>query len=74
MTLRLIQKRTAAAVRAAAETRQVDAATLAQATGLRHPEMNDRLNGRKSFTVSELVQVGGLLRVPAGELMEGTTA
>ena len=71
MTLRLIDERIAKGVRSIAADRQVDAHTIAKAAGLTHSEMNDRLTGRAPFTVSELVQVGGLLHVPAGELLEG---
>jgi len=71
MTLRLIDERIAKGIRSIAADRQVDAHTIAKAAGLTNSEMNDRLNGRAPFTVSDLVQVGGLLHVPAGELLEG---
>lgn len=72
MTLRLSQARTGRAVRTAAAARGINPSTIAQATHLDEQEINDRLAGVASFTVSELVQVGGLLRVHPAALLEGT--
>lgn len=52
-----------------ASTTDVD--TLAQATHLTADEFNARLHGDASFSLNELVMVGGLLGVPTDRLMEG---
>lgn len=72
MTLRLSQARTGRAVHKAAAVRGINPSTIAQATHLDEQEIRDRLEGVTSFTISELVQVGGLLRVPPAALLEGT--
>lgn len=70
MTLRLTKQSTAAAVLAYATDRGVGASTIAEATGLSQHEINERLFGDASFTVSELVRVGGLLSVSPTDLIK----
>lgn len=70
MTLRLQKPTTAATVLAYATDRNIGPSTIAEATGLSQQEINDRLAGVDSFTVSELVRVGGLLSVSPTELLK----
>lgn len=74
MTLRLIDERVANTILSTATDKHVGTAHIAKATGLDMQGTHDRLAGVVPFTVSELVQVGGLLSVPPWELLEGTTA
>lgn len=71
MTLRLKSEAIAQTILATATDKHVSTHTIAKATGLDAHEIDARLNGAQPFTVSELVQVGGLLSVPAWELLEG---
>ena len=72
MTLRLNKSHTASQVLRRASDRGVGITTIAEATGLNQHEIHERLFGVGSFTVSELVQVGGLLSVSPADLMEET--
>lgn len=49
-----------------------DVHTVAQAADITSQGLLDRLAGRVEFEISELVTVGGFLRVPATELLGGT--
>lgn len=47
---------------------------VAEAAHIDLPALNQRLDGVEEFSVSELVNVGGFLRVPAETLIEGVAA
>lgn len=48
--------------------------TVAQAADMREEDLNARLNGDASFTVNDLVRVGGFLRLSPARFMEGLPA
>lgn len=70
MTLRLTKQSPAAAVLAYASDRGVGPSTIAEATGLSQHEIVARLYGDADLTVSELVQIGGLLSVSPTDLIK----
>lgn len=45
--------------------------TLSQATDIRQPVLRDRLDNPSTFTLAELVRVGGFLRLHPAELLGG---
>jgi hypothetical protein len=52
----------------------VDIPTLAQATDIHLPDMESRLDGTSDLTLSELVRVGGFLRLRPDNLLKGAGA
>lgn len=48
--------------------------TVAQAADMREEDLDARLTGDASFTVNDLVRVGGFLRVSPARFMEGLHA
>ncbi|RLK47653.1 hypothetical protein [Microbacterium telephonicum] len=66
------ERRVAANVAALISTHPLT--TVAQAADMREEDLNARLHGHASFTVNDLVRVGGFLRLPAAQFMEGLTA
>lgn len=48
--------------------------TVAQAADMREEDLDARLKGVASFTVNDLVRVGGFLRVSPARFMEGLHA
>lgn len=61
-----IARRVSLAIREAG----VDASSVAQAADITTAELEDRLNGRASFLLGDLVHVGGFLRIPVTQFME----
>ena len=53
---------------------KVDPSDVALAAGLDVQQLETRLSGDAGFTVAELVQAGGFLRLPIPSLVEGVTA
>lgn len=50
-----------------------DVPTLAEATGIPAADLTSALAGRTEFMMSELLNVGGFLRVPAHTFLSGVT-
>lgn len=48
----------------------LDVHSVAQAADITTSDMEDRLNGRVPFMLSELVDVGGFLRIPVSRFMK----
>lgn len=48
--------------------------TVAQAADMHEEDLTARLNGDESFTVNDLVRVGGFLRLSPARFMEGLPA
>lgn len=61
-------------VSAAITNAQAPLALVAEAAHLPEEELNARLHGVTAFTVPELVEVGGFLRLRASQFLEGVPA
>jgi hypothetical protein len=74
MDRRSITETVARNVRSAAAEFGTSPDTLAQATDIQLPVMNDRLNAVTPFTVTELLSVGGFFRIPADQFLSEAAA
>lgn len=71
MDPRETSKRVGTKVSKAIENAGANPAAIAEAIGLDQHEMNDRLAGVGDFSVSQLIETGGLLRVRASQFVAG---
>lgn len=69
MDRRRTQSTTAQRVSAAIARAGVDVPSVSKATGIPLIDLSDRLNGNQEFTVNELGDVGGFLRVHPADLI-----
>ena len=69
------QRRTPTAVTtnvtAALDASGATLSTLAEATDMDGSLLSERMAGRSTFTVDELVRIGGLFRIHPSDLLEG---
>lgn len=74
MDRRSLTQMVARNVSSAAAAAGVTPETLAQATDIQLPVMNDRLAAVTPFTIPELLSVGGFLRIPMDLFLEEVAA
>jgi hypothetical protein len=74
MDRRSLTETVARNVRSAAAALGTSPETLAQATDIQLPVMNDRLNAVTPFTIPELLSVGGFFRIPVDQFLMESAA